>query len=56
MLLFTKGKIAKELRRLVYRDKSKRNQGSRMVSGQLCCDSLRSDYQEKKRLYKEKGD
>lgn len=49
-----RGKVAKTLRRKVYGNKSKRNQGSTMTKTGLRCDQLRGDYQEEKKEYKNK--
>lgn len=49
-----RGKVAKALRKKVYGNKSKRNQGATMTKTGLRCDQLRGDYREEKKEYKNK--
>lgn len=49
-----RGKVAKALRKKVYGNKSKQNQGATMTKTGLRCDQLRGDYREEKKEYKNK--
>jgi len=49
-----KGRVAKELRKIVYGERSKRNKGAVWISGRLTADKLRSDYQHLKKVYRNK--